>query len=122
MNLTTVRRQDGRVALWAYSRSNVLNNNIQRVAGGENWAGWDRGGTWQENFGIIAEIENTLARDIDPKDHKPSNKDVTYLRTSGNKFTRLDTPRHPHFRPLSPGLPGRGFSLFDERRMRSCRE
>jgi hypothetical protein len=92
MNLTTVRRQDGRVALWAYSRSNVLYNNIQRVAGGENWAGWDRGGTWQENFGIIAEIENTLARDIDPKDHKPSNKDVTYLRTSGNKFTRLDTP------------------------------
>jgi hypothetical protein len=92
MNLTAVRRQDGRVALWAYSRSNVLYNNIQRVAGGENWAGWDRGGTRQENFGIIAEIENTLARDIDPKDHKPSNKDVTYLRTTGNKFTRLDTP------------------------------
>jgi phosphatidylserine/phosphatidylglycerophosphate/cardiolipin synthase-like enzyme len=86
-NLTAVRRKDGRVALWAYSwKSNVLYNNVQRVAGGDKWAGWDRGGTRQEDFGIIDEIETILALKPD------GNRNVTYLRTSGNKFTRLDTP------------------------------
>ena len=84
--LTAARQNDGRVALWAISKDNVLYNNIQRVAGRDNWAGWDRGGTRQQDFGIIDEIETTLARKPD------GNEKVTYLRTSGNKFTRLDTP------------------------------
>jgi phosphatidylserine/phosphatidylglycerophosphate/cardiolipin synthase-like enzyme len=37
-------------------------------------------------LGITAEVRRTLARKPD------ENKGVTYLRTSGNKFTRLDTP------------------------------
>jgi hypothetical protein len=84
--LTAARQNDGRVALWAISTDNVLYNNIQRVAGGDKWAGWDRGGTRQQDFGIIDEIETTFARKPD------GNEKVTCVRTSGNKFTRLDTP------------------------------
>jgi hypothetical protein len=46
-------------------------------------------GTWWDaagEFGVLDEIETTLAR-------SPGNERVTYLRTSGSKFTLLDTPR-----------------------------
>jgi hypothetical protein len=64
-SLTAARGQDGRVALWACSNSNVLYNNIQRVAGGDKWAGWDRGGTRQEDFKL------TFMTRLNDKDFKP---------------------------------------------------
>jgi phosphatidylserine/phosphatidylglycerophosphate/cardiolipin synthase-like enzyme len=91
-SLTAARQKDGRVALWARvgaphapSTDLPLHNTIQRVAG-SGWREWEAGGTLWEDLAIFDEIERTLAR-------KPGNEGVTYLRTSGNKFTLLDTPR-----------------------------
>jgi phosphatidylserine/phosphatidylglycerophosphate/cardiolipin synthase-like enzyme len=82
--LTAARQKDGRIWLWAISKDNLVYNNIQ-LRGGK-WAGWDLGAARHMDFGIIDEIETTLARKPD------NNKDVTYLRTTGNKFTLLATP------------------------------
>jgi phosphatidylserine/phosphatidylglycerophosphate/cardiolipin synthase-like enzyme len=84
-SLSAARQSDGRIALWALSEGDVLANNVQKLAGG-GWAGWEPGGRRYENLGFIDEIERTLARQPD------KNEGVTYRRTSGDKFTLLDTP------------------------------
>jgi phosphatidylserine/phosphatidylglycerophosphate/cardiolipin synthase-like enzyme len=86
-SLSALRLNDARVALLALSQDNSLYSNVQRTAGGP-FIGWELGGPRFEDLPFIDAIENTLLR----KPGEGAVTAVTCVRTTGNKFTRLDTP------------------------------